>query len=177
MLKQVFGFEETNSFLVFAYIGFVLVLTQGFFYRRMAKRLNEVTLMGIGIFFMACGVGGLGAVTVVATNMDLANATEGPFGIMVVALGAALTFAVVGFAFVTPSAQALVSRRTDANQQGEILGVNQSASAMARILGPIFGVSLYMCTSNHLLPYAFGAGLLILMLPMMPRIKRSGTES
>ena len=177
LLEQVFGFVKRNSFLVFAYIGFVLMLTQGLFYRRLAKRLNEVTLMAIGIVFMACGVGSLGAVTVVATNMDLANATEGPFGIMVAALGVALTFSVIGFAFVTPSAQALVSRRTDANQQGEILGVNQSASAMARILGPILGVSLYMSTPNHLLPYAFGAGLLVLMLPMMPKIRRSGAEA
>ncbi len=86
----------------------------------------------------------------------------------------ALTLSVIGFAFVTPSAQALVSRRTDANQQGEILGVNQSASAMARILGPIFGVVLYKSTPSHLLPYAFGAVLLVLMLPMMPRIRRGG---
>jgi hypothetical protein len=48
----------------------------------------------------------------------------------------ALTSAVVGFAFLTPSAQALISRRTSADRQGEILGVNQSASAMARIPVP-----------------------------------------
>ena len=52
--------------------------------------------------------------------------------------------AVAGFAFLTPSAQALISRRTDPEQQGEILGVNQSASAMARILGAVFGLTLYM---------------------------------
>jgi MFS family permease len=83
-----------------------------------------------------------------------------------------LTFSVIGFAFVTPSAQALVSRRTDADRQGEILGVNQSASALARILGPILGVTLYKSTQTHLLPYAFGAVLLVAMLPMMPRIRR-----
>ena len=46
----------------------------------------------------------------------------------------ALTAAVIGFAFLTPSAQALVSRRSDPEKQGEVLGVNQSAAALARIL-------------------------------------------
>ena len=70
--------------------------------------------------------------------------------------------------------QALVSRRADADRQGEILGVNQSASALARILGPIFGVSLYMATYTHLLPYLFGGALLLLMLPLL---RASGGEA
>jgi MFS family permease len=73
---------------------------------------------------------------------------------------------------LTPSAQALVSRRSDPEKQGEILGVNQSASAMARILGPALGPPLYKWTTSHLLPYAFGAGLLLAMLPLIPRIRR-----
>src|SRR5438128_2563982 len=77
-----------------------------------------------------------------------------------------------GFAFLTPSAQALVSRRSPPDPQGEILGVNQSASAMARILGPVCGLALYKATPSHLLPYAFGAALLLLMLPLIPRIRR-----
>ncbi len=84
----------------------------------------------------------------------------------------ALAVAVVGFAFLTPSAQALISRRTPAEKQGEVLGVNQSAAALARILGPLFGNTLYQMTPTHMLPYLFGAGLLVLMLPLIPRIRR-----
>ena len=83
---------------------------------------------------------------------------------------AALALAVMGFAFLTPSAQALISRRTNLNQQGEILGVNQSAAALARILGPPIGISLLKL--NPLWPYIFGAGLLVMMLPLMPRVRR-----
>jgi MFS family permease len=86
----------------------------------------------------------------------------------------ALTAAVMGFAFLTPSAQALVSRRTDSEHQGEILGVNQSFAALARIIGPVFGITLYKSTQTHLLPYIAGAVLLVLMLPMLPRIRRGG---
>src|SRR5262249_40959302 len=137
--------------------------TQGLLYRRLAKRVSEATFMLFGIILMACGVGSLGAVS--------ALAAAGVDGLLPL-LFFALTSAVMGFALVAPSVSALVSRRSDPNQQGEILGVNQSAAAMARILGPIFGVSLYKLTGDHLLPYAFGAGLLVLMLPLMPRIRR-----
>ena len=50
--------------------------------------------------------------------------------------------------------------------------MNQSASALARILGPVTGVTLYKLTATHLLPYLFGAALLALMLPLLPRIRR-----
>ena len=79
-----------------------------------------------------------------------------------------MSVAVIGFAFLTPSAQALVSRRSDPAKQGEILGVNQSAASLARILGPIFGLSLYKLTPSHLLPYLFGAAFLAGMLPLLP---------
>lgn len=84
----------------------------------------------------------------------------------------ALAVAVIGFAFLTPSAQALVSRRAPPDRQGEILGVNQSAAALARIVGPVFGNSLYDATISHMLPYLFGAALLVVMLPIVSRIRR-----
>jgi MFS family permease len=162
LLKDSFQFSEDNSFLIFAYVGFVLMLTQGFLYRKLAKRLSEVTFMAIGLLLMAAGVGALGGVTYLGSQGSP----------LLWLLFLALTLAVVGFAFLTPSAQALISRRTDANQQGEILGVNQSASAMARILGPTIGVTLYKSTQTHLLPYVFAAALLLMMVPMIPRLRR-----
>ena len=76
-----------------------------------------------------------------------------------------------------PSAQSLISRRTDAARQGEVLGVNQSASALARILGPIMGVGLYYTSATHLLPYVLGGTLVLLMLPIMPLIRRHGSAT
>ncbi|HZY91054.1 MAG TPA: MFS transporter [Gemmataceae bacterium] len=164
--KDALHLSNNHNFLVFAYVGFVLMLTQGFLYRRLAKRLSEATFIAIGIVLMALGVGSLGAVSWLALS--------GPydFRLLLGLLLASLTLAVVGFAFLTPSAQALISRRTDPGKQGEVLGVNQSAAALARILGPIFGLTLYGLTPTHLLPYAFGAALLLLMLPLLPRIRR-----
>ncbi|MCS6976915.1 MAG: hypothetical protein NZM31_07910, partial [Gemmatales bacterium] len=82
-------------------------------------------------------------------------------GSLAIVLGT-LAVAVSGFAFLTPSAQALISRRTSALRQGEVLGVNQAASAIARILGPLMGNLLYGSQAN---PHAawpfFGGGLLL----------------
>src|SRR6202030_3333542 len=116
------------------------------------------------------GVAGLGGVTL------LKNQTSPPqYDVLLTLMLFSLTVAVVGFALLTPSAQALVSRRTDSSRQGEVLGVNQSASAMARILGPGLGLTLYKLTDTHLLPYVFGALLLLLMLPLIPYIRRGDT--
>jgi DHA1 family tetracycline resistance protein-like MFS transporter len=164
--KDSLGLPDRRNFLIFAYVGFVLMLTQGFLYRRLARRVSEPTFMAMGMGLMALGVASLGAVS------WMAWAEVADFGVKLACTMASLTVAVIGFAFLTPSAQALISRRTDPGRQGEILGVNQSAAALARILGPIFGLTLYQLNPSHLLPYGFGALLLLLMLPLIPRIRR-----
>jgi MFS family permease len=158
--------EDQFNFLLFAYVGFVLMLTQGLLYRRLANRLSETTFMLIGLILMGVGVGSLAGVNWVGMEQLLS------FGPLLTWMMASMTLAVIGFAFLTPSAQALVSRRTESSRQGEVLGVNQSASAMARILGPVLGLTLYKLTDTHLLPYVFGALLLLLMLPLIPYIRR-----
>jgi MFS family permease len=168
LLGDAMGLDEDDTFLVFAYVGLVLAFTQGFLYRRLAKRVTETTFMAMGIFLMAVGVAGLGAISY-ATFVE---SNRPAFGWLLLALAAA----VIGYAFLTPSATALVSRRTEGERQGEILGVNQSAASMARILGPIFGVTLYEATATHLLPYIYGSALLVLMLPLVPLIRRGGKE-
>ena len=73
-------------------------------------------------------------------------------------LYAVLPICVVGFSALTPSLQGLLSRRTAASQQGGILGVGQSMSALARILGPWIGLQLI--DKNITLPYWVGSGIM-----------------
>jgi MFS family permease len=166
--ENVLKLEKRQNFLVFAYVGLVLVLAQGLLYRRLARRVSEPTFMAAGLSLMGLGVACLGVVSWLAVQ------EQTTFGVLLGLQLTALTVAVVGFAMLTPSAQALISRRTDPGRQGEVLGVNQSAAALARILGPVLGLVLYFATATHLLPYAVGAGLLLLMLPLVPRIRRGG---
>ena len=163
--------REINALmpLVFAYIGFILLITQGVIYRVLARRLSEATFMTLGILFMAVGVGVLAIVC--HGSYQIIQGEKVVLPLMTLLFGA-LTAATMGFAFVTPSAQALLSRRTSADRQGEVLGINQSAAALARIFGPLVGFPLYMSTQSHMLLYIFGAALFVLMLPIIPFIRR-----
>jgi MFS family permease len=151
-----------NSF-VFAYVGFVLMLTQAFLFRRLVHRIGEVRFMRTGIGLM--GIGLVGAVVILWTR----DPVETQSWELALAVGV-VTIAVLGFALLTPSLQALISRRSDPAIQGEVLGVNQSASAMARILGPMVGVPLFFTTPSHSLPYMVGAGMLLFVLALTLRI-------
>ncbi len=164
--KDTLDLSKKFNFLIFAYVGFVLLISQGILYRRLAGKLSEVSFMTIGLVLMGLGLGLLGAF-VFLKEADLSWNT------LLTGILVSLTVAVMGFAFLTPSVQALISRRSDPERQGEILGVNQSASALARILGPFMGLALYKVPgTGHLLPYAFGAFVLLALLPLIPKIRK-----
>jgi MFS family permease len=164
LTKEAARTTERINFLVFAYVGFVLMFVQGFAYRRFVKRIGEVPFLRAGLLFMALGLVGAVGVLVIRPSMAEQHGTLMAMGLAV------MTVAVTGFAFMTPSVQALISRRTDPAKQGEVLSVNQSASAMARILGPLVGLSLFDLLPSHVLPYAFGAGLLFIVCFLSWRI-------
>jgi hypothetical protein len=154
---------KRGNFLVFAYTGLVLMLVQGLLYRRLVRRVGEWRFLRSGIVLMAAGL--IGSVIVLAIRGDSADRSAVFAGALIV-----MTVAVTGFAFVTPSVQALISRRSDPARQGEILGVNQSASALARILGPLLWVTLFALTPSHVLPFAAGAILLVFVFLFTLRI-------
>jgi hypothetical protein len=52
-----------------------------------------------------------------------------------------------------------------------VLGVNQSFSALARILGPLVGLTVFPLERTHVLPYVVAAALLAVVLALVPRIK------
>jgi DHA1 family tetracycline resistance protein-like MFS transporter len=143
----------------FAYLGIILTLAQGVLVRRLADRLSEGTMAAMGAI---CAMGGF---------LWLAASTvQGSFGML---LGA-MAVEVVGFAFVNPSLQSLISRRSDPQQQGGILGLAQSATSLARILGPVFGLRLFKQSAAW--PYYGAAGLMVLALALIVISVRSGRD-
>jgi MFS family permease len=162
-------YQERGNFIVFAYVGFVLMMAQGGLYQMLARRgLPETSFMLSGAVLMALGLGSLGGTSYLGGRPD---APVGE-GLILAAALVAVAVAVIGFAFVTPSVQALISRRSDPARQGEILGVNQSANAMSRILGPVLGVVLYKLLPSHVLPYIFSVVLLVIVLLFTLRVRR-----
>jgi MFS family permease len=146
---------------LFAYVGCVLMLTQGLIVRRIVSRVGEVAMMRAGITLMLAGL-----ITVaLVMSGDALLTVLGP-----------MALAVAGFACLTPSAQALISRRSSVFHQGEILGVNQAAAAIARILGPLLGNVLFQLTHMHTLPYYAGAGLLGMALLLALTLRPDAPE-
>jgi MFS family permease len=122
-----FQFNFRQVCLTYAFIGFTLALVQGGIVRRVAGRVSEGALAAFG------------TIVEIAGFVVLARAASYPSLPMMLS---GLAIVVTGFAFLTPSLNALLSRWSDPTKQGGILGLGQSMSSLARILGPMAGVPL-----------------------------------
>lgn len=162
---QAAGYESPSDvklvvvFLAFAYLGIVLTLAQGLLVRRLAGVVSEGVLASAGAALAIVGFG----LIAYATSRD-------DFHLLVWAMAVE----VVGFAFVNPALQALISRRTSPAQQGGILGLGQSAASLARILGPVFGLRLFV--ASPVWPYLAAAALMAVGLAMISLAVRSGRD-
>jgi DHA1 family tetracycline resistance protein-like MFS transporter len=112
----------------FAYLGFVMTIAQGVLVRRIAGRTPDGTLAVAGT------IASVLSLVLLSVAVQQAHFTLLCF---------AMALFVIGIAFVTPSLQSLVSRRTNPDQQGHVLGVAQSFSSFARIVGPVLGIRLF----------------------------------
>jgi len=166
--ESAFGLNRSDNYLVFAYIGLVLMVAQGGIYRPLAGRRSEVYLLTLGVALMLLGLGLLGAVAWFAYNLKeltgSGSAVQPYFYI-------AVTLAVAGFAFVNPSISALVSKRADPTRQGEVLGVSQSFAALGRIAGPLLGSFVYYQHPSRVLPFAVAALLLFIVIALLPKVR------
>jgi DHA1 family tetracycline resistance protein-like MFS transporter len=164
LTKEAFGYSDRDNYLIFAYIGFVLMFAQGYVYRKLVKTLHELKLMYMGVAGMFIGLTNLAALSALAKEPAV-----GGFRLAWFLL--ALAVAVFGFAFLNPSLNGLISKKSDPHRQGEVLGINQSFSALARILGPFIGIVLFTTEASHVLPYAMAATMLGLVLLLLRKVK------
>ncbi len=143
-----YEFSFRQICLIYAYIGIVLAFVQGGIVRPLSTRVSEPVLAGSGTLVE------IGGFLLLAYSTTQASLT-----LLLVGLG----IVVSGFAFMTPSLNAMLSRWTDPAKQGGILGIGQSISSLARIMGPMAGVPL---VENQLLAERLGvkAAVMPLML-------------
>ena len=165
LTRTAFGMTDNDNFLVFAFIGGMLLLAGGG-YRPLAKRFAEQRLLAAGVLLVLTGIALLGAVAW-WVHLDPA-AGQGAAAKAVFYAAAAV--AVAGFAAVNPSVSALISKQADPARQGEVLGVNQSFASLGRIVGPFLGSFLFGLHASHALPFAASALVLLGVLAMLPRI-------
>ena len=139
-----FTFTYQQICLTYAAIGLMVAVVQGGIVRRLSKRVSERNLAVAGAAIEVVGFGLIGyAASIGSVNW----------------LFISLAVIVTGYSCLQPSLYSLLSRWTDPRQQGKVLGVGQSVSALARIVGSALGIPLLK--ANLLLPYWLGAVLML----------------
>jgi len=147
--RQPFAFSWGYVCLTYAFIGFTLALIQGGVVRRLAGKRDEGMLAASGAIIELVGFG----LMLFAIHLGL---QESPNAEMM--LFAALAVVVTGFSFMQPMLNSLLSRRSDPEKQGAVLGVGQSVSSLARIAGSGLGIPLLKQQLE--LPYYTALGLM-----------------
>ena len=109
----------------FAYIGVIIIFTQGFLVRRMLPKWGERKVLRLGLLFFAVGL------TLIAVSSTLT------------AMAIAMTLLSLGNGLSNPSTLGSISLLTDSKEQGAAMGVTQSMASLGRILGPAIGGFLY----------------------------------
>jgi len=154
-----FQFTFRQVCLTYAYIGFTLAVVQGGIVRRIAGRVSEGAMASFGA---VCQISGL-LLVIYATQSE-----------SVTWLLISLAIITSGFAFLTPSLNSLLSRRSDPEKQGRVLGVGQSVSSLARIVGAGLGIPLLKI--NMALPFGLAAGLMLMGLLLVIVASRGGRD-
>jgi predicted MFS family arabinose efflux permease len=134
-------------------------LVQGGIVRRLAGRIDEGQLAAAGALAEVIGFG-----------LIVAATTIGSIGLVF----GALTVIVAGFSFMQPSLNSLLSRRSDPERQGLVLGVGQSVSSLARIAGSALGIPLLKFQLSA--PYWLAAALMLLGMFVVTFASRRGRD-
>lgn len=157
--EPLFEFSFGQVCLTYAFIGFMLAIVQGGIVRRLAKRVSEGAMAAAGAAIL---IGGF-LLTLLAIHWA-------SVGVLFTSLGVVVT----GFAFMQPNLQSLISRRSDPQRQGLVLGVAQSVSSLARILGAGLGIPLLRAGTT--VPYLSASLLMLLGFGLVVMAVRSGSD-
>ncbi len=158
-VKDRWNWSLKQTGFAFAYIGMIHVFTQGFLIRKLMPKLGEAKMMTIGLVLATIGFTGIAFVN-----------SSTPLALTVTFLG-------FGMGVFNPSLMGSISLTANPEDQGAVMGVQQSFSALGRIIGPITGGWIY---ENIDRPASFiAAGFfalisLLVVIRLYPRLPHSG---
>ncbi len=127
-VKDVFGLTLEDASLGFAYVGLVLVFTQGYLVRKLLPKYGEAKIINVSLILFAIGVGTIP----LAPNLIL-------FALPVTLLS-------IAQGLLSPALTGSISLKENSENQGRVMGVTQSLSALGRIIGPAIAGSIYAST-------------------------------
>lgn len=139
-----FNFNIEQISYLFAYMGLLGAFVQGVLLRFLIRLIDEKKLLIIGNFMMAIGLAGI--------PFSQHNLVLLLFTVLFLGLGNGLN---------QPITLSLVSKFTGPDEQGGILGINQSLSSLARFLGPSWGGLVYE-KIGYPAPFLTGGSFMVL---------------
>jgi MFS transporter, DHA1 family, tetracycline resistance protein len=149
-----FGWGPRSTGFVFFYVGLLSAAMQGGLIGPLTRRFGEERLMLAGLGLIAFGL------------LLMPFAATLPFLLIAVSALA------LGMGATQPSIHSLISRRAEVDRQGEVMGVAQSAGALARVLGPIAAGALFAEFGRNA-PFVWGALLVAAALAIGWRLHRA----
>jgi len=117
--QERFGWGPHQVGLLFACVGVVAALSNSMLTGRMSQRFGEGRMLAVGMLVSVSA----SLLQIVSTGFVMSTLL-----MMLMALGNSLAF---------PNVSALISRQTDPDHQGQMLGLNNAAGASARVAGPL----------------------------------------
>ena len=118
---QVYNFTDMQNGFMFTILGFTSAIVQGGLIGKISKAVDRKTILKIGSFLIMISLALI------------------PFGVSFLGLAIICIFLSIGTGIFQPTVLSLISEVTPETEQGVTLGVNQSISALARVLGPLWG--------------------------------------
>jgi len=132
------GLRESSAYFVFFIIGVLIVLVEIGLVHPVVRRVGERGALQAGLVLNAAGLAVLPAVHSrwwLAPSLILLTAGEG---------------------LITPTLASTVAGQVEPRERGEVLGVQQSAGGLARVIGPSLGGVAFGAFGAGM-PYAAGA--------------------
>jgi multidrug resistance protein len=145
--KEQAGLSDKQNGYAFAFMGLVTALMQGVFVGKLNKKFGEYRLLIFGC--IALVIAGISFPLFASMRWFI------PFELI------AIIFSGVSSGCFTPALNALLSQAVSEQEQGRVLGINQSFGAIARIVGPTLGLAIYDVDFH--LPYWVAAVVAILL--------------
>ncbi|MCX4246910.1 MFS transporter [Paraliomyxa miuraensis] len=159
LLEAEFGWGAQQTGGIFAFVGVVIVLTQGVLVGRLVGRLGERRTLLLGMTLLVVALSILGSMKVPWLAF---------VGSALLACGNGLT---------TPSINALVSRSSGAGDQGFHMGLSSSAAALGRIGGPA-GAGVLFARVGPGVPMLVAAGVVMMAaLVVLARVRMPGGDA
>ncbi len=118
---QVYGFSDLQNGYMFGIIGLTSAIVQGGLIGYINKVFSRRTIISVGAFIIMVALALI------------------PYGGTFLGLAIISMFLSYGTGTLQPTILSLISEVTSDAEQGITLGINQSLSALARVLGPLWG--------------------------------------